>query len=233
MAYTMVHLEVAYRLIGRYEWIENAGDFMAGSVAPNAVHFHDAYSVRLKERSHLWNCGPRWGITLAPDKWKENILTFWEEHKTSQDRDFLAGYCVHLLTDRLNDLRIWSPFRKENMVGEQVEEIYHIYGKEAYGSDQWLYHNCGNSREIFRLLSEGRICPVEGLITQEDMIRQKTYILSEQYKEDGRTFPAAGRGTAYLKGEVRVSPGNHVLFQQVPQFPIASVFHDILHDIAF
>ncbi len=48
---------------------------------------------------------------------------------------------------------------------------------------------------MFRLLLEGRICPVEGLITQEDMTRQKTYILSEQYKEDGRTFPAAGPET--------------------------------------
>lgn len=183
MSYAMVHLEVAYRLLNKYDWIVKKGDFMLGAVAPDAVHFHDEYKVSLKEQSHLWDCGPKWGVTLYSDRWKGNILKFWEEHKGDENRDFIAGYCVHILTDWLNDLRIWSPFKKENMEGDNVEEIYHIYGQEAYGSDQWLFWHGDNSGEIWKLLPEGQPFTIPGCIMKEDIERQKKYILIEQYKD--------------------------------------------------
>lgn len=113
MSYQMIHLEVAYRLLDQYKWVEKPEDFLLGAIAPDSVHFHEEYDVQLKEKSHLWDCGPRWGITLESDKWKENVLQFWKLHKEDGNRDFIAGYCVHILTDWLNDLRIWTPFRKK------------------------------------------------------------------------------------------------------------------------
>lgn len=110
MSYAMVHLEVAYRLLDKYEWVSKYGDFLLGAVAPDAVHFHENYSVQLKEHSHLWNCGPRWGITIDSDKWKRNVLKFWEEHREDYNRDFIAGYCVHILTDWLNDMKMISGY---------------------------------------------------------------------------------------------------------------------------
>ena len=55
MSYPMVHLKVAYGLLARYGggWIERPGDFLLGSVAPDAVHFHNEYDVSLKERRLL------------------------------------------------------------------------------------------------------------------------------------------------------------------------------------
>ena len=64
MSYQMTHLEVAYRLLDKYKWIEVRPDFLLGAIAPDAVHFHEEYYTKLKEQSHLWDCGPRWGITL-------------------------------------------------------------------------------------------------------------------------------------------------------------------------
>ncbi len=183
MAYAMIHLEVAYRLLNSYKWINNKGDFMLGALAPDAVHFHKDYTPKLKEKSHLWNCGPKWGITLESDKWEKNILTFWDEHKTDANRDFLAGYCIHILTDRLNDIKIWTPFRNANIEGDNVAEIYHIYGDEAYGSDQWLYQNSPNMGEIVNLISQGKAYDITDCINAEDIERQKRAVLEELYKE--------------------------------------------------
>ncbi len=65
-------------------WIERPGDFLLGSAAPDAVHFHDRYDVSLKEKSHLWEFGPRWGITLDSEGWLEAIRKFWEKIKVSK-----------------------------------------------------------------------------------------------------------------------------------------------------
>lgn len=47
--------------------------------------------------------GPKWGITIDSDKWKENVLEFWKKHKEDDNRDFIAGYCVHILTEQYKD----------------------------------------------------------------------------------------------------------------------------------
>lgn len=185
MSYQMTHLEVAYRLLEQYRWIKTGPDFLLGAIAPDAVHFHVKYHPELKEQSHLWDCGPRWGITLDSDKWKRNVLDFWNIHKTDSNRDYIAGYCVHILTDWLNDIKIWSPFRNENMQNGDVDAIYHIYGEEARRGDQWLYNESDHCEEIMSLLAKSRACSVENHVLQQDVETQKRYILSEQYKDKG------------------------------------------------
>ena len=185
MSYQMTHLEIAYRLLDKYKWIKVRPDFLLGAIAPDAVHFHEEYHVELKEQSHLWDCGPRWGVTLDSDKWKRNVLDFWNMHKTDPNRDYIAGYCVHILTDWLNDIKIWFPFRNENMQDEDVDAIYHIYGKEAYRGDQWLFHESNNSEKIMSLLAESRAYSIVNCVLQKDVETQKKHILSEQYKNKG------------------------------------------------
>lgn len=182
MSYQMTHLEIAYRLLEKYNWIEERPDFLLGAIAPDAVHFHEEYSYKLKEQSHLWDCGPRWGITLDSDRWERNVLNFWEKHKDDSNREYIAGYCVHILTDWMNDIRIWKPFRVENVKGENVDEVYQIYSREAYRSDQWLYHESDNSEKIMSILTEGRAYSIENRICRKDVEMQKRHILSEQYK---------------------------------------------------
>lgn len=186
MSYPMVHMEIAYRLLGRFDWLENRGDFLLGAVAPDSVHFREGYHPRMKEASHLWNCGPQWGTTTDSPGWKRNVATFWELHKADENRDFFAGYCAHILTDWLNDVRIWSPFRQE-IGSEQIFDPNTRYRKEAYGIDQWLYHMSGNSGRIWELLREGKAYLVEGCARAEDMERMKESILSEQFTN--RTVP--------------------------------------------
>lgn len=184
MAYSMVHLEIAYRLLDKFDWISNPGDFLLGALAPDAVHFQENYHYHLKERSHVWDCGPRWGITTDPDKWKRDILRFWEGNKNALNRDFIAGYCVHLLTDVMNGIIIWGPFQEANVKGTDVESAYHIYGKEAYESDQWLFQNSENSKEIMKLLEGAQVYGVDGCIEKEYVEQQKKFILTENYASE-------------------------------------------------
>lgn len=198
MSYPMVHMEIAYRLLEKLDWIENRGDFILGAVAPDSVHFREGYHPRMKEVSHLWDCGPQWGTTTDSPKWKRNVLTFWDLHKEEANRDFLAGYCTHILTDWLNDVRIWSPFRQE-IGAERIYDPDTQYRREAYASDQWLYHMSGNSGRIWKLLEEGRAYPVEGCARVEDMERMRESILKEQFAN--KTIPDVS-GYRYCTPEV-------------------------------
>ena len=181
MAYSMIHLEVAYWLLNKWDWIKNPGDFLVGAVAPDAVHFCENYQVQMKEKSHIWDCGPRWGITEESNKWESNVMRFWEENKGADNRDFIAGYCVHILTDIQNDIKIWRPFRQMNLEGTNVEEVYHIYGQEAYESDQWLYQTNPHSSHIMKLLESGRVYSIENCIGKEEIEKLIQYMLTEEY----------------------------------------------------
>ncbi|MCX4340336.1 MAG: zinc dependent phospholipase C family protein [Lachnospiraceae bacterium] len=183
MSYPMVHLKVAYGLLLRFSdgYIERKGDFLLGSVAPDAVHFHETYDVSLKEKSHVWKYGPCWGVTMDSEGWRNAIRKFWEENKDSANRDFLAGYCTHLLTDWENDRRIWAPFREKMEQGAKRDEVYGEYGKEAKGMDLWLYQNDKETQEIWQLLEQGKACGVKGCIQEEDLARQKQFLLYEEF----------------------------------------------------
>ena len=181
MAYSMIHLEVAYRLLSKWDWINKPGDFLIGAVAPDAVHFCENYQIHMKEKSHIWNCGPRWGITEDSGKWESNVLHFWEENKSADNGDFIAGYCVHILTDILNDIKIWRPFRQMNKKGMTVEEVYYLYGKEARESDQWLYQTSPHSEHIMELLASGSAYSITDCIGQREIEKMIQYMLIEEY----------------------------------------------------
>ena len=194
MPYTMVHLEVAGRLLRQLGWIERSGDFLLGAVAPDSVHFREHYEVSMKERSHLWTgCGPHWGMTTESEIWKQNVLTFWNQHKKDETRDFIAGYCAHILTDWWSNLRVWIPYRNEieQIIrkkrlddGEDINmnEIHAPYGQEAQEFDQWLYHTSDYSEEIWHLLMNGNAYSIRNCVRAEDIERQRRVILTEQFQ---------------------------------------------------
>lgn len=110
-------------------------------------------------------------------------MRFWEENKSADNRDFIAGYCVHILTDIQNDIKIWRPFRQMNTVEMTVEEVYYIYGKEARESDQWLYQTSPYSSHIMGLLENGRAYSIENCIGKEEIEKLIQYMLTEEYEK--------------------------------------------------
>ncbi len=100
MAYSMVHLEIAYRLLDKFDWVTNRGEFLLGALAPDAVHFQENYHYHLKERSHVWDCGLRWGITTDPEKWKRDV-TKWKNaleyyNSSAMERFYSGSICRSL-----------------------------------------------------------------------------------------------------------------------------------------
>ena len=55
---------------------------------------------------NLWEFGPRWDVTLDSEGWLEAIRKFWEKNQSVENRDFMAGYCTHFLTDWENTFEL-------------------------------------------------------------------------------------------------------------------------------
>lgn len=181
MPFPMVHLCIADEMLRRGYEAQDPAQFLLGAVAPDSVHFRRGYEAPMKEKSHLWSgCGPRWGVTLDSDRWFQNALTFWQAHRAGAERDFAAGYCVHVLTDWLNDARIWKPFRLKN---ESCMEAYGAdrYHEEARMTDYALYLKSPRRREIFEALKSARGCDLDGLVLAEDIARMQDSLLREQF----------------------------------------------------
>lgn len=198
MPFPMTHMQIAYQMLDRLSGMERPADYMLGSIAPDAVHFCRQYNVGMKETSHLWHYGPKWGITLDAESWKKNILNFWMREKGSGNQDFTAGYCVHILTDWLYDRRIWSPFRQMyEGAGGMPEDIFQQYRKEVHLADQWLYQTSRDAGEVWRLLKEAQPHDIEGCIHAGEVEKQRKSILTEQFP-DKKGLPADIGGNIYI-----------------------------------
>ena len=91
----------------------------------------------------------------------------------------------------MNGIIIWGPFQEEHIKGTDVESAYHIYGKEAYESDQWLFQNSDNCKEIMAILESATVYGVDGCIEKEYVAQQKEFILRENY-EKAECFDISG-----------------------------------------
>lgn len=186
MAFQMIHMEIAYRLLKRIPQISNAAEFILGSVAPDSVHMNQVYHIDMKVKSHLFEGCGEWSDTQDYPLWKRNICFFFgsivgREHIY---RDFAIGICVHCLTDYWNDIKIWRKFRDENIPPMNIDEFKKAYYPEAQGIDFWLYQNSMNTKSIRKLLSEALAMDVEGIIHKEDVERQRDHLLNAQYNVD-------------------------------------------------
>lgn len=186
MAFQMIHMEVAYRLLKRIPLISNAAEFILGSVAPDSVHMDPDYSIDMKVRSHLFEGCGQWSDTQDYPRWEKNIHFFYESvaGKGKADRDFGIGICVHCLTDYWNDRKIWRKLQSENIPPMTAYEFKKAYYPEAKGIDLWLYQNSKDTGPIRKMLSEALAMDVEGMINKENVERQRKHLLNTQYDVD-------------------------------------------------
>ena len=186
MAYQMIHMEVAYRLLDRLPWITQKADFILGSVAPDSVHMNPEYQVSMKEISHLFTGSGEWGNTEDYGNWDRNIRTFWQDHgqQESLSRNFAAGICVHCWTDLIYARDIWMKLRHHYTPIMGFDTFQKAYSVEARGIDLWLWQNSSNTSEIRKMLAEGKIHELSGLLHQQDMEKLKHNLLYRQYQAE-------------------------------------------------
>lgn len=188
MSFQMIHMEIAYRLLKRMPQIENAAEFILGSVAPDSVHMNPDYDVNMKVKSHMFEGCGKWSDTQDYQRWSRNVKeVFCEIVGESQNtiyRDFVIGLCVHCLTDYWNDIKIWKKLQREHIPPMTFEEFRDAYYPEARGIDLWLYQNSENTEAIKKMLSDAVAIDVEGLVNKADVERQRDYLLNTQYDAD-------------------------------------------------
>lgn len=184
MAYQMIHLEVAYRLLPFFPSITVPSAFILGVIAPDSVHTNPDYQVEMKIHSHLFQgCGP-WGDTRDYEQWILNIKDFWQKMKplcNDEEYCFLAGICVHCLTDYCNDLMIWRKLQHQYESVMDMETFRADFYPEARGIDQWLYHNSPNKDAIWELFAKSNCMDLHGFLNLEEVISEKHHLLCVQY----------------------------------------------------
>lgn len=185
MAFQMIHMQVAYLLLQKWDWIQYKDAFIVASVAPDSVHMNPDYEVSMKIRTHLFEgCGP-WGDTRDYERWMKQILDYYEKNgrncKNELKKACVTGICVHCLTDYCNDRDIWRTLQKKYVPPMTLQEFREPYYVEARAIDQWLYQNSPNREEICSLFLKGECLELEGLLKKEEIEQQKNYMMKTQY----------------------------------------------------
>lgn len=104
MAQPMMHLLIADKIYREKSGlIHSYGELLLGSIAPDAVHMREDCTKERKRISH-------YGYTAqSPIR---HFDTFFDEYGTSENRDFVIGYLVHLLSDMIWYRLVRVPFKE-------------------------------------------------------------------------------------------------------------------------
>ena len=179
MPFPMTHLLISHEIMLKTRKIENHSDFILGSLAPDSVHFRDNYSSDYKLVSHLCVGKEKWGSVTNNDEWEDNILLFIERNNKFISKDFIYGYCSHILADIQNNRKIYLPFREE--VNEELkhgEKSKYHHESSAIDNELSLDNKIS---EIFKLLENSKTYEIEGLIYENELNKMKNRILFNQY----------------------------------------------------
>ena len=208
MAYPMVHLLTAFETAQQCGVIHNLPAFLLGSLAPDSVQFREDYHYTMKEKSHAWACGPRWGEVEDSEKWLRDIQSFYRENRSLYDRDFMLGYITHLLTDWLMDVEIWQPLLTEQHSG-LIPDADKRYHKECYKTDYELFAACPYQEKLWSALKLGTVDAVPPVIPFELVFALRDSILYEQFAAprenglDGYLFCSPERMRCFINSSVQ------------------------------
>ncbi len=175
MPYSMLHLLAGQRLLSELP-VADAGLFLLGSVAPDAVHFHPGYESALKCASHFVPDGVAWGDCReeANPVWLANVRDFLRRPPAGAPRDFLLGYAAHVIEDVYNNRAVWTPLRHRSEA-ERCPELLEQYRRESVALERALRPR---AVEALRALSHARPVGLPGRVAAADVERLRQNLLS-------------------------------------------------------
>ena len=161
MALPMLHLLIADKIYTeKFSSIHSSGEFLLGSIAPDAVHAKENYTREIKNISHYKFYG------------KDHINyfdTFINEYHTSENKDFVVGYLVHLLSDMIWLRSIRIPFEEKFLrAPSQNISMNEAYYADCDQIEQLLFLEKNASR-IIEAINKSKAYSLEGLIDAEDV----------------------------------------------------------------
>lgn len=161
MAHPIMHLLIADKVYSNIKnFIHSYGDFLLGSIAPDAVHEKEDYTREIKDISHY---------RFDKNSDISHFDTFMEAYATQENRDFAMGYLVHLLSDMLWYHAVRVPFKEAFM----QEPSQSMSKNQAYYTDceqiaQALFEE-KNVARIIEAISSSKAYTLESLIDAEDV----------------------------------------------------------------
>ena len=187
MAFTMTHLIISENVLKIFSnRITNLPQFYLGSIAPDAAHQRTNYTSEYKKASHLITGDEIWGKITDTDTWKNNIIEFLLKNKHYEDRDFILGYCSHVLTDLQNTILVWNPF-KIKYADELIEISYgNKHHQECNKLDIELAQTYENREEFWFHLANSKSIDIPNIIYAAEIDKQKDLILNSWYKDKER-----------------------------------------------
>ncbi|MCX7772483.1 MAG: hypothetical protein N2376_05150, partial [Clostridia bacterium] len=161
--------------------IVDKAQFLLGAIAPDSVHFREGFQSDMKKVSHLCNLEQKWGSVTDNEYWTQIVLNFLREHQNSMHRDFILGFCAHILSDIRNNIKIWIPFKEK-----QTQPTNNIHGsllhQEAAEIDYKLYRTYEQTPVIWELLEQSHGIDLCGLVFSSEIDKMKQALLYEQYQ---------------------------------------------------
>ncbi len=158
MAYTMTHILIAEKVLEFFDCPIDYATYIVGAIAPDAVHANPNYSPELKEKSHLFADGLKWGEVASEkeyDEWLDSIKEFYFNNYFKYDRDFFLGYIVHVLTDICSNSEIYAPFYK-SLAQDEIAEKKKQFSYESYCVNYYLFREYSKDKNIVDTLKKGR-----------------------------------------------------------------------------
>ena len=161
MAQPMMHLLIADKIYTeKSSSIHLYGDFLLGSIAPDAVHVKENYTREIKDISH-YKFDSKSHISYFD--------TFFDEYYTSENKDFVVGYLVHLLSDMIWYHSVRVPFKEEfQKAPSQNMSMNEAYYADCEQIEQLMFLEKNASR-IIGTINSGKAYSLEGLIDAEDV----------------------------------------------------------------
>ena len=163
MPLPMVHLSVAENL--KNENVDKTAEYYLGAISPDAVHMREDYKREHKTASHfaIKNVGTA-----------EKLAEFLEILNGTQEKDrkdFLKGYLVHILTDKLWLDTLYKDIYLKNYQLDKapLQDERMAYYNDTDQIDYMLYEKMPGRKEIFTKLENAKIFGIEGIVRAENV----------------------------------------------------------------
>ena len=193
--------------------------FYLGSIAPDAAHQRANYTSEYKKTSHLITGDEIWGKITDTDTWKNNIIEFLLKNKHSENRDFILGYCSHVLTDLQNTILVWNPFRLK--YADELKEINYenTHHQENNKLDIEFALTYENREDFWLHLENSKSIDLPNIIYATEIDKQKELILNSWYKNKERQDISSNKVRTYE---------NEIEFIKSATDYVALIFHENL-----
>ena len=172
----MMHLLIADKIYTeKSSSIHSYGEFLLGSIAPDAIHAKENWTRGLKNISHYRFYGQN-QISYFD--------TFIDEYHTSESMDFVVGYLVHLLSDMIWLRSIRRPFEDRFLKAPSPNmSMNEAYYADCDQIEQLMFWEKNASR-IIEAITKSKAYSLEGLIDAENVIIWREKLISDY---DGKT----------------------------------------------